>query len=156
MIYDHWINEFVNKGLAGEYMILQYPDLVQIVYIEPSGQRQNYKITDRRFAQKMADDSPQTLELVDIDVKRQIASDIELSNNIATKNNLDDKSLKVKSYFKNQVFFFLSFLLLVPFFSKSVRTAIKRYIDVNINVITVIVGIISIILAVMTIIITTD
>lgn len=148
MIYNAWINDIVNKGEASEYIILEYPDIVQIVHIEPSGNRLNYKITDRRLAKKIVDDSPQAFELVEIDVKRQFVSDIKLSDSIANKMN-GKNHLSFKPFF-----FFLSFLLLVPMFSKSVRIAIKRYIDVNINVITVIVGIISILLAIMTIILT--
>jgi hypothetical protein len=93
MIYDHWISEYVNKGRAGDYLILQYPDIVQVIYIEPSGHRQNYKITDRVFAQKIVNESPETFEFVDIDVRQQIALDIELSNKISDKNQPSSKSL---------------------------------------------------------------
>lgn len=100
MIYSHWINEIVNKGEASNYIILEYPDIVQVVHIEPNGNRLNYIIADRRVAQKMIDDSPQAFELVEIDIKRQIASDIKLSVSNANKT-------KGKNHLSFNPFFFL-------------------------------------------------
>jgi hypothetical protein len=147
MIYSHWINEIVNKGEANNYIILEYPDIVQVVLVEPSGKRLNYHIADRRVAQKMVNDSPQAFDIVEINIKQQIASDIELSNKIASKNKTGNWSLKIKGFI-SKIFYYLSFLLLIPLFSKSVRFAMKRFIDTNINVITIILGILGIILTV--------
>lgn len=152
MNYSHWTNEIVNKGEASNYIILEYPDIVQVIHVEPNGNKLNYIIANRRLAKKMIDDSPQAFGLIEIDVKRQFVSDIDLSNKISYKNKVGDKSLKIKGYFRNKIFYYLSFLLLFPLFSKSVRIAIKRYIDTNINVITFIASIIVIILTVISII----
>lgn len=148
MIYNHWIHEIVNKGHANKYLILEYPDIVQLKSIDPNGKRTNIKITERKTAQREVDKYPKAFELTEIDSKKQILADIKLSGKINSKQIKRNSFAKLKKPFRNKVFFYLSFLLVFPFFSKNIRNKTKETIDENINVIQTITAIVMIALTI--------
>jgi len=80
MIYHHWIYEIVNKGEANNYIILEYPDLVQMEIIHPDGRREKDRILERRKAEEEIKKFPNAFDFVEIDVKELIANDIKRSN----------------------------------------------------------------------------
>ncbi len=80
MIYHHWTHEIVNKGEANDYIILEYPDLVQMVIIHPDGRREKDRILERRKAKEEIKKFPNAFDFVEIDVKELIANDIKRSN----------------------------------------------------------------------------
>jgi hypothetical protein len=92
MLYSHWIHKIVNKGEANDYLILEYPDIVQLVNIGPDGSRTNDKIIERKTAQQEVGKYPSAYAIAEIDVKQQIISDIKLSNNVAGKKNKNQSS----------------------------------------------------------------
>jgi hypothetical protein len=129
-VYHHWIHRIVNKGEANNYIILEYPDLVQLIIIHPGGKREKDKIIERKIAMLEIEKFPNTFDVIEIDVKKQIQIDINRSNTIGKKHN--NKKHKIIS---RKFLYFISFILLLPLFSKNARVAIKKYIDINTNVI---------------------
>lgn len=80
MIYSHWTNEIVNKGEANNYIILEYPDLVQLIVVHPDGKRENDRILERNKAMTEIQNYPSAFDFAEIDVKNLIANDIKRSN----------------------------------------------------------------------------
>ena len=148
MVYSHWIHEIIDKGKANDFVLLNYPDIVQLRNIDPTGHWTNIKIIERRTAQQEIDKYPQAYDFVEIDIKKQIISDINKSNKIANKQKKQNQLSKLKRPFKNKIFYYLSFLLIFPFFSKRVRNKTINFIDENINTIQTISTIIMILLTI--------
>jgi hypothetical protein len=130
MIYTHWIHEIVNKREAKNYIVLEYPDLVQLLIIYPDGKKEKDRILERDKAKEEIKKFPNAFDFEEINVKEQITYDIAFSNKIGK--NTNNKKLKIA---RNKILYFLSFILLFPLFSRKVRIAIKKYIDDNANVI---------------------
>ena len=97
MIYNHWIHEIVNKGEAKDYIILDYPDLVQLVIIHPDGKREKDKIIERDKAKKEIEKFPNAFDFVEVDVKELIANDIKRSGeNQSSKYSKTKYRIKIK------------------------------------------------------------
>lgn len=137
-VYNSWISEVVNKGRMDDYIILKYPDLVKIVAIETDGQKRDYKVIAKREVDKTIKNHPDRFEIIDLDLRQIELNDLKKSRSIKNKDTIEP--------IRNRIFYVLSFLFLAPLFSTKVRTIIKRYIDENVNIITVITGLILIIL----------
>lgn len=86
MIYNHWIHEIVNKGEAKDYIILEYPDLSQLIVIHPDGKREKSKILDTKIIKEQVDKYPNAYDLIKIDAKEQIAKDLKYSNDLKNNN----------------------------------------------------------------------
>lgn len=93
MVYNHWIHEIVNKGEAKDYIILEYPDLVQLLIIHPDGKTEKDKILERDKAKEKIKKFPNAYDFEEINVKELIANDIKRSNK---NKNQSSKSLKTK------------------------------------------------------------
>jgi len=93
MIYNHWIHEIVNKGEAKDYIILEYPDLVQLIIIHPDGKKEKDRILERNKAKEEIKKYPNAFDFEEIDVKELIANDIKRSNK---NGNQSSKSSKTK------------------------------------------------------------
>lgn len=137
-IYSHWIHNIVNKGLADEYIIVENPDIVNLVLVDSKGKIVSEKIVERKTAETKNNESPELYKIEEIDVNLQIQKDI-------------NNSIPTKRKFRNRMFYSLSFIFLYPLFSRKVRTALKIYIDTNINVITTIGTVVLIILTFITV-----
>jgi len=142
-MYNYWVKTVVESGLMDDYIILDYPKLVQVKEIRPDKTRKNYKILPKREAIQLIEKHPHSFEIIELDIEKIKLNDLNKSRSV--KNGSAIKPIR------NRIFYLLSFLFLAPLFSKSVRTAIKRYIDANINVITFITGIVMIILMIVSI-----
>lgn len=139
-LYNCWVKSVVENGLMDEYIILKYPDLVQVRTIGLDKRRNNYKVLPKREAEKIINEHPNNFDFIEIDIEELKLNDFKKSNSIKNVNSIRPV--------RNRIFYFSSFLLLIPLFSKSVRTTIKRYIDTNINVISFITGMILILLTI--------
>lgn len=75
ILYNYWVHEFVNKGTAHDYIILSYPDLVQVRTIEPNTSRLNYKILERPKAQELIDKNPSAFDFIEINIDQLKSND---------------------------------------------------------------------------------
>jgi hypothetical protein len=80
--YEKWILNIVNHGIAYEYDILTYPDIVQVNFIQPSGNTVKHSILDREEAMKIIRQYPRQFDYSEIDIKNQILMDINQSTQI--------------------------------------------------------------------------
>lgn len=99
MIYNHWIHEIVNKGEAKDYIILEYPDLVQLLIIHPDGKKEKDRILERDKAKEEIKKYPNAFDFEEIDVKELIANDIKRSNkngNQSSKSSKTNYRIKIK------------------------------------------------------------
>jgi hypothetical protein len=85
MIYNYWIHEIVNKGEADKYIILEYPDLVQLIVIRPDGKTEKDRILERDKAREEIKKFPNAFDFEEIDVKELITTDIKQSNSVKKK-----------------------------------------------------------------------
>lgn len=80
--YEKWVENIVNLGNAHEFEILEFPDIVQLIFIQPSGNSVNDKILDRIDAISLISKYPRHYTYAEIEVKNQILTDIKASNQI--------------------------------------------------------------------------
>ena len=98
MIYNHWIHEIVNKGEADKYIILQYPDLVQLLIIHPDGKTEKDRILERDKAKEEIKKYPNAFDFEEIDVKELIINDIKQSISVKKKLNKNkNRDIKINN-----------------------------------------------------------
>jgi hypothetical protein len=68
--YWIWLRDFVNKGIAHEYDILQYPELVILRIINEDGHTIRKKVTEYRDAKELTDKSPKEYGFVRINISQ--------------------------------------------------------------------------------------
>lgn len=137
--YDIWLDRYVNKGIAHEYHIVQYPDLSELIIFDDKGIEIKRKHVLIANAVNLSKENPSKYEFRRLNIEALKKEHLDKSRKIAkTKPNMR---------LAKQVFYFLSFLLIIPLFSKKSRVAINRYINVNINMITVIGVIVTVVFA---------
>lgn len=144
--YEKWIENIVNLGNVHEFEILEFPDIVQLLIVPPMGDMTNFKILDRKDAISLISKYPRQYDYAEIDIKNQILEDIAKSNTTGTKIN-KHKLITVTK----RILYFLTFILLIPLFSRRARIAAKKFIDNNINVIQAISVVVMFIFALYTI-----
>ncbi|WP_321997023.1 hypothetical protein [Draconibacterium orientale] len=91
--YKYWIDEIVDKGIADQFLILRYPDIVQLQTIDAFGKKSNDKLMERISAKQLKNKHPEAYDFIEIDIKKQIQNDIKRS--IKAKNQ-SSKSSKTK------------------------------------------------------------
>lgn len=99
MIYSHWLNKIVKNGEADKFIILEYPDLVQLLIIHPDGKKEKDRIIERNKAEEEIKKYPNAFDFDEIDVKELIANDIKRS-----KNSLKNGSQKLGESFLSKIF----------------------------------------------------
>jgi len=68
--YWIWLRDFVNKGIAHEYDILQYPELVILRIINEDGHTIRKKVTEYRDAKELTDKSPKEYDFIRINIQK--------------------------------------------------------------------------------------
>ena len=144
--YEKWIENIVNLGNTHEFEILEFPDIVQLLIVPPTGDMTNFKISDRQDALRLISKYPRQYDYAEIDVKNQVLEDIAKSNTIGT--NINKHKLVTIT---KRILYFLTFAFILPIFSRRAKIAAKIFIDNNINVIQFIAVIVMFILALYTI-----
>lgn len=138
--YDIWLDRYVSKGIAHEYHIVQYPDLAELIIFDDKGVEIKRKHVLIINAVNLSKDDPSKYEFKRLNIESLKKEHLDKSRKIA--------NTKPITRLAKQLFYFLSFLFIIPLFSKKTRTSIKRYIDVNTNIIALIIGIILILLTI--------
>ena len=128
--YEKWRENIVNLGNAHEFEILEFPDIVQLIFVQPSGNSVNDRILDRKDVISLISKYPRQYTYAEIDIKNQVLEDIAKSNTIGTKIN-KHKLIRITK----KILYFLTFAFILPIFSRRARIAAKIFIDHNTNVI---------------------
>lgn len=136
--YDHWLRKIINEGLMDNYIIEAYPELVQLRIKEIDGKLTNDKILSKKDAEKMINQSPNSYDYVELNVKKIMLNDLEKSRLIKYKKIISERKSP-----------FIKFLFLAPLLSKFSGKSISSYINGNINVILVISNIVIVMLMIL-------
>lgn len=134
--YDIWLDRYVNKGIAHEYNIVKYPDIAELIIFDDKGSEIKRKHVLIENAVNLSKDDPSKYEFKRINIEALKKEHLDKSRKIA--------NTKPIVKLARRLFYILSFLFIIPLFSRKSRISIKRYIDVNTNIIALIIGLISI------------
>ena len=85
MRYKSWVEKYVNKGLAHEYDIIQYPEIVILKIINEDGYTVRKKIVEYKEAKKLTDKSPKEYGFVQINIPKLKEDHLEISRLISRK-----------------------------------------------------------------------
>lgn len=85
MRYKSWVEKYVNKGLAHEYDIIQYPEIVILKIINEDGHTVRKKVTEYSDAKELTDKSPKEYGFVQINISKLKEDHLERSRLISRK-----------------------------------------------------------------------
>jgi len=70
MNYKSWVEKYINKGLAHEYDIIQYPEIVILRIINEDGHTVRKKVIEYRDAKELTDKSPKEYDFIRINIQK--------------------------------------------------------------------------------------
>lgn len=85
MRYKSWVEKYVNNGLAHEYDIIQYPEIVILRIINEDGYIVRNKIVEYKEAKELIDKSPKEYSFVQINIPKLKEDHLEISRLISRK-----------------------------------------------------------------------
>jgi arsenate reductase-like glutaredoxin family protein len=135
-LYNCWVKSVVENGLMDEYIILKYPDLVQVRTVEPDKSRKNYKILPKREAKKIIDEHPYSFDIIELDVEQIKLNDFKKSKRIAFRR---QQAIKYNKKTNSKI---LNITYKASFFvKKTISTIFKSMIKIIKNPIKIVVAI---------------
>ena len=135
-MYNYWVKTVVESGLMDDYIILEYPYLVQVKEIKPDKTRINYKILPKREAVKLIEEHPYSFEIIELDIEKIKLDDLNKSRKIKSPNKTTIKySKKTNSNILNRIysgFFFVKYnmSLIFKFIIRIIKYIIKNPIKI--------------------------
>lgn len=84
-IYSSWVKDVVENGLMDNYIILKYPELVQVVEIKPDKSRENYKVLPKREAINLIGENNHGFDIIELDIEKIKLDDLNRSRYIKNK-----------------------------------------------------------------------
>lgn len=110
--YHIWLRDFVNKGIAHEYDILQYPNLAILTVLDCDGYKIRQEVREYTEVKRLADTQPKDYKITTFDIEKLKLKHIKRSKRIYFKKSLSIVSpLKILISCSNSRIFSESFLV---------------------------------------------
>lgn len=88
MRYKSWVEKYINKGLAHEYEILQYPNLAILTVLDSDGYKVRQEVREYTEVKKLTDTQPKDYKITTFDIEKLKLKHIKRSKRIYLKKSL--------------------------------------------------------------------